>query len=112
MFDDKEPSVQMQMRVLLAFALSALVLLLFAPKTPPKKPNQPPVQQQQALKETPIAPAQQAAATAPTAPTAPARNRRRHASRCRPSDVSAAATGKNRRTGMPAARKQSDSGRK
>src|SRR5438128_1086093 len=38
--DDKEPSTGMQTRVLLAFALSALVLVIFAPKTT-RKPQPP-----------------------------------------------------------------------
>jgi YidC/Oxa1 family membrane protein insertase len=38
MFDDKDPSSDMQRNILLAFALSALVLVLFSPKPQPKKP--------------------------------------------------------------------------
>ncbi len=38
MFDDKDPSSDMQRNILLAFALSALVLVLFSPKSQPKKP--------------------------------------------------------------------------
>jgi YidC/Oxa1 family membrane protein insertase len=38
MFDDKDPSADMQRNILLAFALSALVLVLFSPKSPLKKP--------------------------------------------------------------------------
>ena len=52
MFDDKDPSSDMQRNILLAFALSALVLVLFSPKSQPKKPD---------LAKTPVAATQPAA---------------------------------------------------
>src|SRR5579871_3639993 len=39
MFDDKEPNSKDQTRLMLALALSALVLVLFGPKPPIKKPD-------------------------------------------------------------------------
>ncbi len=72
MFDDKDPSGESQRNILLAFALSALVLVLFAPKSQPKKP---PVPGSSQTATAPAgannAPAGNTAATAP-APGTPA----------------------------------------
>ena len=69
MFDDKEPSSDMQTRVLIAFALSALVLVLFAPKgqkPADKGDKKAPSAQGQQVAQAP-APAQ-GPASAPSAP--------------------------------------------
>src|SRR5258708_737506 len=62
MFDDKEPSSEMQTRMLIAFALSALVLLFFAPKPGARKDApKPPAAMTQSAQTASTPPAQSAA---------------------------------------------------
>src|SRR5437764_503721 len=66
MFDDKEPSGDMQTRVLLAFALSALVLVIFGPK-PGQKPQ--PKQPAAVLSPSQASPSQASPSQAAPVPT-------------------------------------------
>lgn len=66
-----EKELSMEMRILLAFALSALVLVLFAPRPAPNAPGKAPVKQAPAaIQVTPQKIAPPVAATVPAAPPA------------------------------------------
>src|SRR6266404_2582915 len=71
MFDDKEPSGDMQTRVLLAFALSALVLVVFGPKPGQKPQPKPPAAAISPSQATP-APTPATQIAPPSAPSQPA----------------------------------------